>query len=120
MDLMGEILDAFTTAFDTDRLDILERLHHAQPLARGPYRRLVNDSITEIERLRAQLTQETKEPVNHNPDIPETFIATNNIDLLRTAGNNLERELMKLHRNHHGPECSTCEALLTWWTINGR
>ena len=41
--------------------DILERLHHAQPLARGPYRRLVNDSIIEIERLRAQLTQETKE-----------------------------------------------------------
>ena len=58
--------------------------------------------------------------MNHNPDIPETFIATTNIDLLRTAGNNLEAELMKLHRNHHGPECSTCEALLTWWTINGR
>jgi NAD-dependent SIR2 family protein deacetylase len=58
--------------------------------------------------------------MNHNPDIPENFIATTNIDLLRTAGNNLEKELMKLHRNFHGPECSTCEALGTWWTINGR
>lgn len=58
--------------------------------------------------------------MNHNPDIPETFTATTNIDLLRTAGNNLEKELMKLHRNFHGPECSTCEALGTWWTINGR
>ena len=52
---MGEILDAFTEAFDTDRPDILKRLHHAQPLARGPYRRLIDDSITEIERLRAEL-----------------------------------------------------------------
>jgi hypothetical protein len=65
---MGEILDAFTQAFDTDRPDILDRLHHAQPLARGPYRRLINDSIIEIERLRAQLTQQGN-PVNHNPDI---------------------------------------------------
>lgn len=58
--------------------------------------------------------------MNHNPDIPEVFIATNNIDLLRTAGNNLERELMKLHRYNHGPECSTCQTLATWWTVNGR
>jgi hypothetical protein len=43
--------------------DILDRLHHFQPLARGPYRRLIDDSITEIERLRAQLTQSTKEPL---------------------------------------------------------
>lgn len=62
MDLMGEILDAFTKAFDTDRPDILDRLHHAQPLARGPYRRLIDDSITEIESLRAQLNQKTHEP----------------------------------------------------------
>jgi hypothetical protein len=62
MAVMGEILDAFTKAFDTDRPDILDRLHHAQPLARGPYRRLIDDSIIEIERLRAQLTQPTKEP----------------------------------------------------------
>ena len=66
------------------------------------------------------LTKVWMDLMNHNPDIPETFIATSNIDLLRTAGNNLEAELMKLHRNHHGPECSTCEALITWWTINGR
>ena len=51
---MGEILDAFTKAFDTDHPDILDRLYHAQPLARGPYRRLIDDSITEIERLRAR------------------------------------------------------------------
>lgn len=54
---MGEILDAFTKAFDTDRPDIIDRLHHAQPLARGPYRRLINDSIIEIERLRALITE---------------------------------------------------------------
>jgi hypothetical protein len=47
--------------------DILDRLHHAQPLARGPYRRLINDSIIEIQRLRALLTQQ-ENPVNHNPD----------------------------------------------------
>ena len=99
--------------------DILERLRHAQPLAKGPYRRLVNESITEIERLRAQLDQQGN-PVRHNPDIPETFIATNNIGLLRTAGNRLEAELMKLHRYHHGPTCETCQALDTWWTVNGR
>lgn len=58
--------------------------------------------------------------MNHNPDIPEVFIATSNIDLLRTAGNNLEAELMKLHRHHHGSKCDTCQALDTWWTINGR
>ena len=69
--------------------DILDRLHHAQPLARGPYRSLVNDSITEIERL-------------------------------SVAGNGLERELMKLHRNHHGPDCDTCQALIGWWEANGR
>jgi hypothetical protein len=54
--------------------------------------------------------------MNHNPDI----ISHTNIELIRNAGNLLEAELMKLHRNHHGPECSTCEALLTWWTVNGR
>jgi hypothetical protein len=58
--------------------------------------------------------------MNHNPDIPEVFIATTNIELVRNAGNLLEAQLMKLHRHHHGPECSTCEALLTWWKINGR
>jgi hypothetical protein len=58
--------------------------------------------------------------MNHNPDIHEVFIATTNIELIRNAGNQLEAQLMKLHRHHHGPECSTCEALLTWWTINGR
>lgn len=58
--------------------------------------------------------------MNHNPDIPETFIATSNIDLVRTAGNNLERQLMKLHAHYHGSECETCKALITWWTINGR
>jgi len=42
------------------------------------------------------------------------------IDLLRTAGNNLEKQLMKLHRYHHGPTCETCQALDTWWTVNGR
>lgn len=69
--------------------DILERLVHAQPLARGPYRRLVNDSAAEIERL-------------------------------RTSGNLLEEQLMKLHRNHHGPDCETCQALITWWETTGR
>lgn len=119
MDLMGEILDAFTKAFDTDRPDIIDRLYHAQPLARGPYRRLINDSIIEIERLRAQLTQQGN-PVNHNPDIPEVFIATTNIELVRNAGNQLERQLMKLHAHYHGSECEICQALITWWTINGR
>ena len=32
--------------------DILDRLKRSQTLARGPYRSLVDDSITEIERLR--------------------------------------------------------------------
>jgi hypothetical protein len=53
--VMGEILDAFTKAFDADRPDILDRLYHSQPLARGPYRRLIDDSITEIERLRLKI-----------------------------------------------------------------
>ena len=35
--------------------DILDRLQHARPLARGPYCRLIDDSITEIERLRSKL-----------------------------------------------------------------
>lgn len=69
--------------------DILDRLKRSQPLARGPYRSLVDDSITEIERL-------------------------------RNAGNSLEQELMKLHRNHHGPDCDTCQALIKWWEANGR
>jgi hypothetical protein len=97
--------------------DILDRLHHAQPPR--PYIRLIDDSIIEIEWLRAQLTQQGN-PVRHNPDIQEVFIATTDIELVRTAGNQLERQLMRLHRHHHGPECSTCEALLTWWTVNGR
>ena len=58
--------------------------------------------------------------MNHNPDIPEVFIATTNIELVRNAGNLLEKQLMKLHRHHHGPDCETCQALLTWWTVNGR
>lgn len=68
---------------------ILDRLHHAQPLARGPYRSLLNDSITEIKHL-------------------------------RNVGDVLERELMKLHRNHHGENCDTCKALLDWWNAIGR
>lgn len=35
--------------------DILDRLYRARPLARGPYCRLIDDSVTEIERLRAEL-----------------------------------------------------------------
>jgi hypothetical protein len=66
------------------------------------------------------LTKVWMDLMNHNPDIPEVFIATTNIELVRNAGNLLEAELMKLHRNHHGPDCCTCEALLTWWTVNGR
>lgn len=42
------------------------------------------------------------------------------IERLRNAGNNLEKELMKLHRNHHGPDCDTCQALIGWWEANGR
>jgi hypothetical protein len=54
------------------------------------------------------------------PDIPEVFIATTDIELVRNAGNQLERQLMKLHRYHHGPDCPTCQALLKWWDISGR
>lgn len=54
--------------------------------------------------------------MNHNPDIPDT----KNIEQLHTAGNQLERELMKLHRYHHGPSCETCQALNNWWTATGR
>jgi len=54
------------------------------------------------------------------PDIPEVFIATTDIELVRNAGNNLEAELAKLHRYHHGPDCPTCQALLTWWDLTGR
>ena len=42
------------------------------------------------------------------------------IERLRNAGNSLERELMKLHRNYHGPDCDTCQALIRWWEVNGR
>ena len=58
--------------------------------------------------------------MNHNPDIPEVFIATTNIELVRNAGNQLERQLMELHAQYHGSECETCQALITWWTLNGR
>lgn len=58
--------------------------------------------------------------MNHNPDIHQTFKPSEDIKLVRTAGNSLERELMKLHRHHHGFKCETCQALDTWWTINGR
>jgi len=58
--------------------------------------------------------------MNHNPDIDELFTATTDIDLLRIAGNSLEREVMKLHRHYHGSECETCQALIAWWTLNGR
>jgi hypothetical protein len=54
--------------------------------------------------------------MNHNPDI----ISHTDIELVRNAGNHLEAQLMKLHRHHHGPDCETCQALLTWWTINNR
>jgi hypothetical protein len=65
---MGEILDAFTEAFDTDRPDILERLDRSLDKFLGPrFRRLVVDSITEIKQLRAQLTEQGN-PVNYNPD----------------------------------------------------
>ena len=58
--------------------------------------------------------------MNHNPDIHEPFTITNDIERLRTAGNNLEKQLMKLHANYHGSECDTCQTLITWWSINGR
>lgn len=73
----------------TETPDILDRLRHSRPLARGPYCRLIDDSITEI-------------------------------GALRTAGNDLEAQLIKLHRNHHGPSCETCQALSNWWTVTGR
>jgi hypothetical protein len=55
--------------------------------------------------------------MNHNPDI---IIAHTDIELVRTTGNQLERQLMKLHANYHGSECETCQALIAWWTVNGR
>jgi hypothetical protein len=54
--------------------------------------------------------------MNHNPDI----ISHTDIELVRNAGNQLEAQLMKLHRHHHGSDCETCQALLTWWKINNR
>jgi hypothetical protein len=70
-----------------------------------------------LERLAGLLTKVWMDLMNHNPDIT---IATNDIELIRNAGNQLEAELMKLHRHHHGPDCETCQALITWWTINNR
>lgn len=46
--------------------------------------------------------------------------AADTIQRLRTVGDVLERELMKLHRNHHGENCDTCKALLDWWNATGR
>jgi len=39
---------------------------------------------------------------------------------LITAGKNLEAELIKLHRHHHGSSCPACQALTAWWTLTGR
>jgi hypothetical protein len=56
--------------------------------------------------------------MRHNPDIDLDL--TPKQQAILTAGNQLERQLMKLHRYHHGPECPTCQALLTWWELTGR
>jgi len=56
--------------------------------------------------------------MNHNPDIHIDL--THKQQAILTAGNNLERQLMKLHRHYHGHECETCQALLTWWDLTGR
>ena len=50
--------------------DILERLQHARPLARGPYCRLIDDSITEIEHLRSKLAQQESETADPRRDLP--------------------------------------------------
>jgi hypothetical protein len=56
--------------------------------------------------------------MRHNPDIDLDL--TPKQQAILTAGNNLEAELAKLHRYHHGPDCPTCQALITWWELNGR
>jgi hypothetical protein len=56
--------------------------------------------------------------MRHNPDIDIDL--TPKQQAILTAGNNLEAELAKLHRYHHGPECPTCQALLKWWDLTGR
>jgi hypothetical protein len=53
-----------------DDNDILDRLHRARPLARGPYCRLIDDSITEIEQLRFKLAQQESETVDLRRDLP--------------------------------------------------
>jgi hypothetical protein len=50
--------------------------------------------------------------MDENPDSP--------IELIRNAGKQLEQQLMKLHRHHHGRDCETCQALLDWWAVNNR
>jgi hypothetical protein len=58
------------------------------------------------------LTKERMALMNEIPDSPT--------ELLRQAGNQLERQLMKLHRHHHGRNCEPCQALLEWWAANNR
>jgi hypothetical protein len=60
--------------------------------------------------------------MRHNPDIDTTLPPQEQswTFKLLDAGNVLEAELAKLHRYHHGPDCPTCQALLTWWELNGR
>ena len=58
------------------------------------------------------LTKERMALMDDNPDSP--------IELLRNAGKQLEQQLMKLHRHHHGRDCETCQALLDWWAVNNR
>lgn len=60
------------------------------------------------------------ESLTRGPLYSLTVEARQEIERLRNAGNGLERELMKLHRNHHGPDCDTCQALMQWWEANGR
>jgi hypothetical protein len=53
-----------------DDNDILDRLRHSRPLARGPYCRLIDDSITEIEQLRFRLARQESETVDLRKDLP--------------------------------------------------
>lgn len=40
-----------------DTPDILDKLRQAEPIAKGPYRRLIIDAADEIERLRALIAE---------------------------------------------------------------
>lgn len=52
--------------------DLLDRLHRSQPLARGPYRSLIDNSILEIEQLRKITDILTRQLMKRMMNVGET------------------------------------------------